>query len=147
LGLFEEFAQTSTSVLGASVIAQRAAQAGLSVKADWMKNVRGIDRANKAMIREAASSIEGLKLPIYPSHGNFLVLETVEAGIRPEALVECYRRQGIMIRQGTYHTQRFGDRFVKVSTSVPSPWVEKFCALLPQMVAQARTLNDLPPQF
>jgi histidinol-phosphate aminotransferase len=99
------------------------------------------------MIGEATSAIEGLALPIQPSHGNFLVLETVAAGIRPEALVECYRRQGIMIRQGTYHTQRFGDRFVKVSTSVPSPWVEKFCTLLPEMVTQARTLNDLPPQF
>jgi hypothetical protein len=117
------------------------------VKGEWMKQVRGIDRANKAMIGEAASAIEGLALPIQPSHGNFLVLETVAAGIRPEALVECYRRQDIMIRQGTYHTQRFGDRFVKVSTSVPSPWVEKFCTLLPEMVTQARTLNDLPPQF
>jgi histidinol-phosphate aminotransferase len=36
---------------------------------------------------------------------------------------------------------------VKVSTSVPSQWVEKFCTLLPQMVAQARTVNDLPVQF
>jgi histidinol-phosphate aminotransferase len=146
-GLFEELAQASTSVLGASVIAQRAAQAGLTVKAEWMTKVRGIDRANKAMIREAVASIAGFKLPIDPSHGNFLVLETAEAGIRPEALVECYRRQGIMIRQGTYHTERYGDRFVKVSTSVPSPWVEKFCTLLPRMVEQARTLNDLPPQF
>jgi histidinol-phosphate/aromatic aminotransferase/cobyric acid decarboxylase-like protein len=145
--LFEELALTSTSVLGASVIAQRAAQAGLSVKAEWMKKVRSIDRANKAMIQEAAAAIEGLALPIMPSHGNFLVLETIAAGIRPEALVECYRRQGIMIRQGTYHTQRFGDRFVKISTSVPQPWAEKFCTLLPAMIAQARTLNDLPPQF
>jgi histidinol-phosphate aminotransferase len=123
--LFEEFAQTSTSVRGASVVAQRAAQAGLAVKSEWMSKVRSIDRANKAMIQEATTAIEGLALPIFPSHGNFLVLETVAAGIRPEALVECYRRQGIMIRQGTYHTQRFGDRFVKVSTSVPSLWVEK----------------------
>jgi histidinol-phosphate aminotransferase len=145
--LFEELAAVSTSVLGASVVAQRAAQAGLAVKAEWMQTVRGIDRTNKAMIAEAVGAIEGLALPITPSHGNFLVLETVAAGIRPEALVECYRRQGIMIRQGTYHTQRFGDRFVKVSTSVPSSWVEKFCALLPEMVAKARTLNDLPPQF
>ena len=145
--LFEELAAVSTSVLGASVVAQRAAQAGLAIKAEWMQTVRGIDRTNKAMIAEAVGAIEGLALPITPSHGNFLVLETVAAGIRPEAVVECYRRQGIMIRQGTYHTQRFGDRFVKVSTSVPSPWVEKFCALLPEMVAQARTLNDLPPQF
>jgi histidinol-phosphate aminotransferase len=145
--LFEELAQVSTSVLGASVIAQRAAQAGLGVKGEWMRHVRGIDRANKAMIAEAAAAIEGLALPIFPSHGNFLVLETIAAGIRPEALVECYRRQGIMIRQGTYHTQRFGDRFVKVSTSVPSQWMEKFCTLLPQMVAQARTVNDPPAQF
>jgi hypothetical protein len=65
-----------------------------------MTKVRSIDRANKVMIREAASAIDGLALPIFPSHGNFLVLETVAAGIRPEALVECYRRQGIMIRQG-----------------------------------------------
>jgi histidinol-phosphate aminotransferase len=145
--LFEELAAVSTSVLGASVVAQRAAQAGLAIKAEWMQTVRGIDRTNKTMIAEAVGAIEGLALPITPSHGNFLVLETVAAGIRPEALVECYRRQGIMIRQGTYHTQRFGDRFVKVSTSVPSSWVKKFCALLPEMVAQARTLNDLPPQF
>jgi histidinol-phosphate/aromatic aminotransferase/cobyric acid decarboxylase-like protein len=112
-----------------------------------MTKVRGTDRVNKAMVREAAGAVEGLSLPIDPSHSNFFVLETVAAGVRPEALVECYRRQGIMIRQGTYHTQRFGDRFVKVSTSVPSLWVEKFCALLPEMVAQARKLNDLPPQF
>jgi hypothetical protein len=49
--------------------------------------------------------------------------------------------------QNTYHTQRFGDHFAKVSTSAPSLWVEKFCTLLPEMVTQARTLNDLPPQF
>jgi aspartate/methionine/tyrosine aminotransferase len=146
---YRDFADGHTPVLhvGASVVAQRAAQAGLGVKDQWMKQVRSVDRANKAMIAEATAAIEGLALPIVPSHGNFLVLETIAAGIRPEALVECYRRQGIMIRQGTYHTQRFGDRFVKVSTSVPSAWVEKFCALLPQMVAQARTLNDLPLQF
>jgi hypothetical protein len=36
---------------------------------------------------------------------------------------------------------------VKISTSVPQPWAEKFCTLLPEMIAQARMLNDLPPQF
>ncbi|KMO18077.1 pyridoxal phosphate-dependent aminotransferase [Methylobacterium indicum] len=145
--VFEEMAARTTSVLGASVIAQRAAEAGLAVKPDWMAKVRRIDRANKAMIAEAAGRVEGLALPVFPSHGNFLVLETIGAGIRPEALVECYRRRGIMIRQGTYHTARFGDRFVKVSTSVPTPWVERFCDLLPVLAEEARTLNDLPAQF
>ena len=145
--LFEEFAPRTTSVLGASVIAQRAAEAGLAVKVEWMEKVRRINRANQDMIREAAEAVEGFALPVWPSHGNFLVVETVGAGIRPEALVECYRRESIMIRQGAYHTERFGDRFVKVSTSVPPQWVEKFCALLPALAAKARTLNDVPAQF
>ncbi len=145
--LFEEFAAGSTSVLGASVLAQRAAEAGLAVKPEWMASVRGTDRRNKAAIREAVARIEGLSIPVYPSHGNFLIIETAAAGVRPEALVEAYRRRDVMIRQGAYHTARFGDRFVKVSTSVPEAWADRFCALLPDMVAEARTLNDIPSLF
>jgi histidinol-phosphate/aromatic aminotransferase/cobyric acid decarboxylase-like protein len=145
--LLDAFAALSPAVLGASVVAQRAAEAGLAVKAEWMAGVRATDRANKAAIQAAAAAVPGLALPVYPSHGNFLVLETVGAGVKPEALVECYRRRGLMIRQGTYHTERFGDRFVKVSTSVPAGWVDEFCSLLPEMVAQARSLNELPDQF
>ncbi len=145
--VLEACAERATSVLGASVIAQRAAEAGLKVKPEWMAEVRRIDRANKAKIKEAASAIEGFALPVYPSHGNFLVLETIGAGIRPEALVEAARREKMMIRQGTYHTARFGDRFVKVSTSVPEGWVDAFCEQLPALVATARTLNDIGPQF
>ncbi|RVT95382.1 pyridoxal phosphate-dependent aminotransferase [Rhodovarius crocodyli] len=143
--LFEEFAAQGTSVLGASVIAQRAAMAGLSVKAEWMAEVRRIDTANKALIRDAFLKLPGFSLPVYPSHGNFLVIETTE--IRPEALVEAARRHGIMIRQGTYHTARFGDRFIKISTSVPAEWAEKLVRLLPQLVEEARSLNDVPAQF
>jgi histidinol-phosphate aminotransferase len=117
------------------------------VKAEWMATVRGIDGANKQRIHGAVAGIPGLSIPVWPSHGNFLVIETTGAGIRPEALVECFNRRGIMIRQGTYHTQRFGDRFVKISTSVPAEWAERLCALLPGMVAEARTLNDVPAQF
>lgn len=145
--LLDRCTACTTAVLGASVIAQRAAMAGLAVKPEWMREVRRIDRANKEMIRDAALAIEGLHLPVYPSHGNFLVIETVAAGIRPEALVEAARREGMMIRQGTYHTARFGDRFIKVSTSVPGPWAERFASLLPRLVDSARALNDVPAQF
>jgi hypothetical protein len=47
-----------------------------------------------------------------------------------------------MIRQGAYHTPTFGDRFIKVSTSVPSAWVEEFVAHLPSVVEQARGQNE-----
>jgi len=143
--LLEEFAGQGTSVLGASVIAQRAALAGLSVKAEWMAQVRRIDNANKAMVRDAFLKLPGFSFPVWPSHGNFLVIETTD--VRPEALVEAARRHGIMIRQGTYHTARFGDRFIKISTSVPTEWAEKLCALLPALVEEARSLNDVPAQF
>lgn len=145
--LLEEFAAASASVLGASVIAQRAALAGLTVKSEWMDEVRGVTRANNAMIRDAALAIPGLALPVWPSHGNFLVIETTAAGIRPEALVEAARREGIMIRQGSYHTARFGDRFVKISTSVPAAWAERLADRLPALVETARSLNDVPAQF
>lgn len=145
--MLDEFAAQSPSVLGASVIAQRAALAGLSVKQEWMATVRGITRANNAMLRDAALAIPGFSVPVWPSHGNFIVIETAAAGIRPEALVEAARREGIMIRQGTYHTARFGDRFVKVSTSVPGEWAEKLATLFPSLVETARSLNDVPPQF
>lgn len=145
--LLEEFADQATGVLGASVIAQRAALAGLAVKPEWMATVRATTRANNAMIHSAALRIPGFSVPVWPSHGNFLVVETEAANIRPEALVEAARREGIMIRQGSYHTARFGHRFVKISTSVPGEWAEKLADRLPALVETARSLNDLTPQF
>lgn len=143
--MLEDFAAQSTGVLGASVIAQRAALAGLSVKPEWMATVRATTRANNALIRDAALAIPGFTVPVWPSHGNFIVIET--GGLRPEALVEAANREGIMIRQGAYHTARFGHRFVKVSTSVPRDWAQKLADRLPALVETARSLNDLPPQF
>lgn len=145
--LAAEFAGQSSSVLGASVVAQRAAEAGLAVKPEWMAEVRRINRANQQRIREAVAAIPGLSLAVWPSQANFLCIETSEAGLRPEALVECYRRQGIMIRQGTYHTERFGDRFIKVSTSVPEDWAARFADLLPAMVAESRDVGNVDAQF
>lgn len=144
--LAAEIAGWSTGVLGGSVIAQRAAMAGLAVKPGWMETVRAINAANQVLIRQACEA-QGFVLPVWPSHGNFLVIETVQAGIRPEALVAAAKRHGIMIRQGTYHTERFGDRFIKVSTSVPPEWAATFCEKLPALVAEARTLNDVEAQF
>ncbi|MDW6023206.1 pyridoxal phosphate-dependent aminotransferase [Mesorhizobium sp. BAC0120] len=144
--LAAEISSWSTGVLGGSVISQRAALAGLSVKPGWMQEVRRINRENQEAIRTATEK-QGFALPVFPSQGNFLVIETIQAGIRPEALVAAAKRQGIMIRQGTYHTERFGERFIKVSTSVPAAWVEAFCEKLPSLVEDARKLNDVEAQF
>ncbi|WP_043447294.1 pyridoxal phosphate-dependent aminotransferase [Halotalea alkalilenta] len=145
--LVAEFAAGATSVLGASVVAQRAALAGLEVKREWMARVREVDAANKEMIRACIESLPGLSLPVWPSHGNFVVINLEDPELTPQALVARYLEQNIMIRQGTYHTERFGERFIKVSTSVPSAWVARFCALLPAMLERARGTPPTAPLY
>ena len=145
--IIEKLAAVSPAPLGSSVLAQRAALAGLAVKDEWLPLVRKLQRRNQATIRDAVAKLPGLSIPVYPSQGNFLVVECIDAGVRPEALVAVYQEHGIMIRQGTYHTQRFGSRFIKVSTSVPEEWIDAFCNLLPEMVQAARAKHETPSLF
>ena len=98
-------------------------------------------RANQALIRDAVQGIEGLTVPVYPSHGNFMIVDVTAAGISPDALCGVLREDNVMIRQGGYHSDRFADRFVKISTSVPAEWIERLCELLPDVVARARGVN------
>jgi histidinol-phosphate aminotransferase len=145
--IIERLAAYSTATLGSSVIAQRAAQAGLAVKKEWMADVQRIQRRNQAAIKQRVDSIPGLFVPVYPSQGNFVIIECAPLGLKPEALAAVFAQRGIMIRQGTYHTPRFGSRFVKVSTTVPTEWVDAFCRELPDAIDAARGLNDVPELF
>ncbi len=145
--IIERVAAYSTATLGSSVIAQRAAQAGLEVKKEWMADVQRIQRRNQAAIKATVDDIPGLSIPIYPSQGNFVIIECAALGLSPEALAAVFAQRGIMIRQGSYHTPRFGHRFVKVSTTVPTEWVDAFCRELPDATVAARGLNDIPELF
>jgi histidinol-phosphate/aromatic aminotransferase/cobyric acid decarboxylase-like protein len=142
--LLERILPFSEAPLGASVIAQAGALKALEVKDEWMRSVQTLQRANQKLVYEAVAKVPGLKIAVYPSQGNFLVIETVDAGVKPEALVDAFGAIGIMIRQGSYHTPRFGDRFVKVSISVPVEWVSAFCEALPSAVESARKVSQDP---
>jgi len=130
----------SQAPLGASVLAQRAAIAGLAVKDEWMAEVIAQQRENQQMIVDAFASLPGFAVPVFPSQANFIVVECSEAGVTPEALVAALAEHNIMVRQGTYHTPRFGHRFVKISTTVPKAWARSLCDVLPQAVERARSL-------
>ena len=140
--IIERIATAPPNNLGSNVLSQRAAIAGLKSKHEWFPEVQRRQRRNQAAVAEAAARIPGLHLPVYPSQANLLIMETLQAGVKPEALVAAYQTEGIMIRQGTYHTQRFGDRFVKISLTVPESWCDKFCELLPAMIERARSGNQ-----
>ena len=145
--MIERFAAFSTATLGASVLAQRAAQAGLAVKRNGCRPFSACSAAIRRRSRRRSTQISGLTVPIYPSQGNFVIIECAELGVRPEALAAVFAQRGIMIRQGSYHTPRFGSRFVKVSTTVPTEWVDAFCRQLPGAIEAARGLNEVPELF
>ena len=140
--LAERLTAAQPNVLGSNILSQRAAIAGLGIKAEWFPGVLANQRANQKLIKDAVDRLDNVRMPVFPSNGNFVVIECDAAGVRPEALTACYQERGIMIRQGAYHTPNFGHRFVKVSTSVPSAWVEEFVELLPEMLEKARGRND-----
>lgn len=145
--LVEKIAGGFPNSLGSSVLAQRAAIAGLEVKAEWFPPVLEEQRRNQKEIKKGVDQIEGLSIPIYPSNGNFLIIECEAAGVVPEALCAAYRKHDVLIRQGAYHSGRFGHRFVKVSTSVPADWADKFVRLLPEMISDSRKIGPVPNQF
>src|ERR1035441_5931576 len=140
--LIERFSGAPPNNLGSSIVAQRAAVAGLKIKDQWFPDINRRQRRNQAEILKATQRVPGLSIVNYPSQANLLVLECIDAGITPEALCHVYREQGIMIRQGLYHTPTFGHRFVKVSTTVPEAWADAFCELLPAMVEKARSVEQ-----
>ena len=140
--IIEALASAPPNNLGSSILAQRGAVAGLRVKKTWFPVVMETQLANQALIKRTVDGISGLSLPVFPSNGNFVIIECDLLGLKPEALAAVMAKHQIQIRHGGYHTQTFGHRFVKVSVSVPTAWVEEFCALLPEAVVEARTLAE-----
>jgi aspartate/methionine/tyrosine aminotransferase len=140
--LIQRLAAAPPNNLGSNVVSQRAAMAGLRVKHEWFPAVQKTQRRNQARIKETVDEIPGFRIPVYPSNGNFLVIECIEAGVQPETLVAAMQEHRILIRHGGYHTATFGHRFIKVSTTVPESWADEFCALLPTLAAQLRGRNE-----
>ena len=71
------------------------------------------------------SKIDGFEIPVYPSNGNFLIIEINDDDVKPEAICSILAKSKILVRQGSYHTKKFGDKFIKVSLSVPKKWTDE----------------------
>lgn len=83
--LIDECAAWSSSILGAGVVAQRGAMAGLEVKQEWMQTVRVMNTANQQMIRDTVARCDGLELLVWPSFANFLCIGTEASASRPSS--------------------------------------------------------------
>jgi histidinol-phosphate/aromatic aminotransferase/cobyric acid decarboxylase-like protein len=63
---------------------------------------------------------------VQPSRGNFLAVDIGGSGWTADGLCAALLDRDVFIRPGTYQSPLFGERFVKVSTSVPAAWAQRF---------------------
>ena len=113
--------------LGSSIVAQRAAIAGLKIRKPWVERLRTVNWTNQQIIVEATREA-GLGQPVvYPSDGNFLAIDISSTGRTGDALAAAFLTHDVFIRSGTYQSKISGQRFVKISTGVPTEWARR-CA-------------------
>ena len=126
--LLDRLTATPSNPLGANIQAQRAAIAGLKVKEPWLRELRATNRANQRIVTAAVAGSGLGHVLVQPSQGNFLAVDVSESGWTADQVCAALLDQDVFIRSGTYQSPGFGDRFVKVSTSVPPEWAERFAA-------------------
>ena len=136
--LMETAARRHVGRLGANLVAQRAAIAAIATKAEWFPEIFATQRRHQALIRDAAARVPGAAPLVFPSQGNFVALEVAGLGIDSNALQRALRARGISIRSGSYGSPRFGDRFVRVVSTVPAEHVAAFAAAFPEAVQALR---------
>jgi aspartate/methionine/tyrosine aminotransferase len=126
--LLDPLAATPSNPLGANIQAQRAAIAGLKVKDPWLRRLRQVNRRNQQIVTQAVERSALGRVLVEPSQGNFLAIDVSGPGWTADRVCAALLERDVFIRSGTYQSPAFGDRFVKVSTSVPTAWAERFAA-------------------
>jgi histidinol-phosphate aminotransferase len=136
--LLGPLAQVPSDPLGANIQGQRAAIAGLKNKRAWLERLLDVNVANQEIVISAIRSSGIGEIVVEPSHGNFVAADISESGLAAEAVCDALLEDEVFIRPGTYQSRAFGQRFVKISTSVPTEWAERFAAAWSNLPSQAQ---------
>lgn len=135
--LLARLTDVPSNPLGANIQAQRAAVAGLRVKERWLDTLRSTNQANQAIVCHAVASSGLGSVVVEPSHGNFLAVDISGSGLTSEQVCQTMLDDDIFIRPGTYQSPGFGERFVKISTSVPTEWAQRLASAWPGLRARS----------
>ncbi len=129
----------NTNVLSVNIIAQRAALTALQTKNKWIRNVVTISRNNQKAIKDCVEGIQGVFLPVYPSHTNMFVIDISETRIDPDEVEKkLLFDHHVFVRGGNYLSKRYGSRFVRTSFSVPEKQCLRFCEAFPKVIEELR---------
>jgi aspartate/methionine/tyrosine aminotransferase len=136
-------AERQISRLGGNWIAQKGAIAAYRTKAAWRPRVVDTNRRNQQLLKDVIATIPGLEVIVYPSSGNFLALDVTGTGLDAEAFVRKVLDAGFVIRSGGYTSPRFGNRFVRVTTTVSVSDMTRFCSTLPSLFTSGKTRSEV----
>ena len=121
--------------LGTNSLAQEAGIAGLQSKNEWITEVKETCYTNQEIIKEAIDETPGVFLPLYPVDGNMMTVDVSETGLSPEEISDyLLKEKGIFVREGNYTSKLYGDRYIRVSFSIPTEQVLKFREEFPKAV-------------
>jgi aspartate/methionine/tyrosine aminotransferase len=124
--------------LGGNWVAQRGAIAAYRTKSDWCQRLVKTNHCNQEAVLACIDEIPGLRTVVRPSSGNFIAVDVTQAGCNSEQVVRATLETGFVIRSGAYTSDRFGSRFVRITTSIPPDEVKRFCAAFPKTIAALR---------
>ena len=124
--------------LGVNLIAQRGAIAALKSKDEWIGHIKDTTSYNQKLIKEMIDPIDGVFLPVYPSDANMMAVDLSGAGIDPKDISNYLVKKGIFTREGEYTSNLFGDKYLRISFSIPTEQVEVFCEEFPKAVDALR---------
>ena len=128
---------TMVSDLGINVVGQRAAIAALETKKDWLPGMLDTARKNQEIIKKAVDKVEGASLPVYPSAASMMVIDISKHKADPQSVQDkLLYENDIFVRAGNYVSTRFGEKFIRVSFSIPTPEVEKFAEAFPKVMEE-----------
>lgn len=135
--LFEQIADHQISRLGINVVTQRGAVIAYRTKARWLPELRRLNNLHKSLIVNRLASLKGARALVPDAGGNFLAIDVTGTGRTAEQVVASALPHGFVVRSGVYTSPNYGDRFLRVTTTVPTESVEKFCRALPQILEEA----------
>lgn len=124
--------------LGVNIVAQYGAIAGLKSKDQWIGEIKSITANNQKLIKEMIDTVDGVFLPVYPSDANMMVIDLSETGINPKELSEYLLQEKIFTREGEYTSNLVGDKYLRISYSIPEEQIKVFCKEFPKAVEALR---------
>jgi aspartate aminotransferase len=134
--LFEDLVANHISRLGVNLVTQIGAAAAYRTKDRWLPGMISINHQHQRMLADCIGGMEGFKTLVFPSAGNFIAVDVTGAGLTAENVVRRTLQRGFVIRSGGYTSERFGDAFVRITMTVPTQDIRKFCETFPLVLTE-----------